>query len=308
MKKHPYNLTLLAILFASVASFPIAALAADSGNVEGQLQREKDKRPVVGAKVSLKETGAQAITGQNGNYAFRDLAPGSYTLVVKADGVATVERNINVSANKTSREDVKLAEALSALETIVVMAQFTPYATARAAQQEASNLVNITTAEEMRKLPDVSTAETVRRLPGISLETDTGEGRFINIRGLDADLNSTTFGGLRLPPSNNATPFSGGRAVALDAIPTGLVGALTVTKTNLPEQDAEALGGTIEITPKPHRAVVRPLFRVMSVQGASHCVERTSPTFRLPQAGALVVVRQLTLASWLTKIAPFPLS
>ncbi len=102
----------------------------------------------------------------------------------------------------------------------------------------------------MRKLPDVNIAETVRRIPGISLETDTGEGRFINIRGLDADLNSTTFGGLRLPPSNNASPFGGGRAVALDAIPTGLVGAITVTKSNLPEQDAEALGGTIEITPK----------------------------------------------------------
>jgi TonB-dependent receptor len=96
----------------------------------------------------------------------------------------------------------------------------------------------------------VNIAETVRRIPGISLETDTGEGRFINIRGLDSDLNSTTFGGLRLPPSNNASPFGGGRAVALDAIPTGLVGAITVTKTNLPEQDAEALGGTIEITPK----------------------------------------------------------
>ena len=35
----------------------------------------------------------------------------------------------------------------------------------------------------------------IRRVPGVSLETDTGEGRYINIRGLDADLNSTTFGG-----------------------------------------------------------------------------------------------------------------
>jgi TonB-dependent receptor len=138
----------------------------------------------------------------------------------------------------------------SAMETVIVEAQRTTTALARSAQKEAPNLVNLMTAEEMRKLPDVNIAESVRRIPGISLETDTGEGRYINIRGLDADLNSTTFGGLRLPPSNNASPFGGGRAVALDAIPTGLVGAITVTKTNLPEQDAEALGGTIEITPK----------------------------------------------------------
>ncbi|MFS2136232.1 TonB-dependent receptor [Duganella sp. Dugasp56] len=137
-----------------------------------------------------------------------------------------------------------------AIQVIVVDAQRATNSNARQAQEQAPNLINLMTAAEMRKLPDVNIAESMRRIPGISLETDTGEGRFVNIRGLDADLNSTTFGGLRLPPSNNASPFGGGRAVALDAIPTGLVGAITVTKSNLPEQDAEALGGTIEITPK----------------------------------------------------------
>jgi TonB-dependent receptor len=138
----------------------------------------------------------------------------------------------------------------SAIDRIVVQAQRATEADARAAQEEAPNIVNVITTEEMRKLPDVNVAEAVSRLPAISLETDTGEGRYVNIRGLDANLNSVTFGGLRLPPSNTASSTGGSRAVALDAIPTGLVGAITVTKTNLPEQDAEALGGTIEITPK----------------------------------------------------------
>jgi outer membrane receptor for ferrienterochelin and colicin len=61
-------------------------------------------------------------------------------------------------------------------------------------QETAPNLINVTSAEEIRKLPDVNAGEAVRRLPGISLETDTGEGRYVNIRGLDADLTSTTFG------------------------------------------------------------------------------------------------------------------
>jgi len=148
----------------------------------------------------------------------------------------------------------------SALDTIKVEAQRSSEKVARAAQEEAPNLVNIRTAEEMRTLPDVSVAEAIARIPGISLETDTGEGRYINIRGLDSDLNSTTFGGLRLPPSNPASPQGGGRAVALDAIPAGFVGAITVTKTNLPEQDAEALGGTIEITPKTAPKSGRPFF------------------------------------------------
>ena len=137
-----------------------------------------------------------------------------------------------------------------ALATIVVRAQRTPAGVARQAQKEAPNLINVQTYQEIRKLPDITTAEAVRRIPGISLETDEGEGRYVNIRGFDADLNSTTFGGLRLPPTNNASPFGGYRAVALDSIPIGLVGAITVTKSNTPSMDAEALGGTIEITPK----------------------------------------------------------
>ncbi len=138
----------------------------------------------------------------------------------------------------------------NALEEVLVMGQRTTVEVARAAQQQAPNLIELTTAEQIQKLPDVNTGEAVRRLPGISLETDTGEGRYVNIRGLDADLNSTTFGGLRLPPTNTSSPSGAGRAVAFDSIPVGFIGAITLTKSNLPEQDAEALGGTIDITPK----------------------------------------------------------
>ena len=51
-------------------------------------------------------------------------------------------------------------------------------------------------------------AEALQRIPGISLETDSGEGRFINIRGMDSDLNGTTYGGVRLPASNPSSPLA----------------------------------------------------------------------------------------------------
>lgn len=151
------------------------------------------------------------------------------------------------ASGTTSGSTPETAVTLSALR---VSAQSTPASTARMIQQYAPNMVNVIPAATIEKLPDVNAAEAVRRVPGISLETDTGEGRFVNIRGLDADLNGTTFGGVRIPPTNTASPSGAGRAVAFDSIPAGLIGAITVTKTNTPDQDAEALGGTIEITPK----------------------------------------------------------
>jgi TonB-dependent receptor len=183
----------------------------------------------------------------------RNLTP-LFALLAATAGIG-LSSALNASAGEAqalggSGEGSAAEARQDALEEITVSAQRSTPDMARAAQREAPNLIYIATAEEMQKLPDVNTGEAIRRVPGISLETDTGEGRYINIRGLDADLNSTTFGGLRLPPTNNSSPSGAGRAVAFDSIPIGFVGAIKVTKSNLPEQDAEALGGTIDITPK----------------------------------------------------------
>jgi TonB-dependent receptor len=240
----PFALT--AIMGALLLSQHAAAASPD--HLDGQVVRAKDGRPLAGATVLVRGTDRTTRTGADGHFVIDGLPAQALVVEVSADGMQPLVRDLPF--NHESTLNMAMETSMSALETIVVDAQRVPNDVARAAQQESLNFINVTTAEEIRKLPDVNAGEALARVPGISLETDTGEGRFINIRGLTSDLNATTFGGLRLPPSNPASPFSGGRAVAYDAIPTGLVGALTVTKTNLPEQDAEALGGTIEITPK----------------------------------------------------------
>src|ERR1700738_5043815 len=152
-------------------------------------------------------------------------------------------------------------EPRNALQEITITAQRTTEAEARAAQKDAENIVNVISIEEIRKLPVVNSGDAVRMIPGVQLETDTGEGRFVNIRGLDSDLSSTTFGGVRLPATDVTTsPYGGGRAVSFDAIPAEMIGAITVTKTNRPEQEAEALGGTIEISPKTVPLSGKPYF------------------------------------------------
>ncbi|MGC2031332.1 MAG: TonB-dependent receptor [Steroidobacteraceae bacterium] len=123
-------------------------------------------------------------------------------------------------------------------------------ADAIAEKQQAPNLIDVQPLSEIIKLPDINTAEALQRIPGISLETDSGEGRFVHIRGLDSDLNGTTYGGVRLPASNPSSPSGGGRAVAFDTFPTGVIGGVELTKTSRPDMDAEALGGSINLVPR----------------------------------------------------------
>jgi len=81
-----------------------------------------------------------------------------------------------------------------AIQKVLVEAQRSTEALARGAQREAPNVVNLMTAEAIKKLPDVSVGEALGRVPGVSLEYDTGEGRYINIRGIDSD------GAIRVAP------------------------------------------------------------------------------------------------------------
>lgn len=136
--------------------------------------------------------------------------------------------------------------------------------TARREQEEAPNLVDIQPAETIAKYPDVNAAEAISRIPGVALSVDTGEGRFVNIRGLDGNLNGATFGGVVLLNTQpGGTYFNGaGRAVEFDTVPIGAIDRIVVTKTGLPDHEAEGLGGSIELTPRTALGLKKPFVDV----------------------------------------------
>ena len=131
---------------------------------------------------------------------------------------------------------------------------------ARERQFAAPNLVNIQPAETIQKYPDFNAAEALGRIPGVSISTDTGEGRFVNIRGIDGNLAGATFGGVPLLNTNPGGTYfgGGGRAVEYDTIPTGSIDGLVVYKTTLPDHEAEGLGGSVDLTPRTAADVGRP--------------------------------------------------
>ncbi|HEV2362989.1 MAG TPA: TonB-dependent receptor [Caulobacteraceae bacterium] len=131
---------------------------------------------------------------------------------------------------------------------------------ARVVQFEAPNLVSVRAIETIRKYPDYNAAEALGRMPAISLSSDTGEGRFVQIRGIDANLDGATYGGV---PLLNTFPGGtesggGGRAVEFDTIPVGAVDGIIVTYTTLPDHEAEGLGGSIELSPRTAAHVDKP--------------------------------------------------
>jgi hypothetical protein len=154
------------------------------------------------------------------------------------------------------------------LEEIIVTANRLA-AVARLEQKEAANLINVQSAEDIAKYPDFDAAQALGRIPGLTMAGDTGEGRFISIRGMDGNFNGSTFGGVTLLNTNpQGTYFTGsGRAVEFDTIPVGAIDRILVTKTGLPDHDAEGLGGSVELTPRSAAKLIRPFLVEGTVGG-----------------------------------------
>ncbi|WP_229415664.1 TonB-dependent receptor [Pseudoduganella armeniaca] len=159
---------------------------------------------------------------------------------------------------------------------VVVAGQRASLARAIAAQEKADNIVSVVSSDDIGGLPDKNAAEALARLPGVSVQRDQGEGRYVSVRGLGPDLNAVTINGALVP-----SPEAGRRAVALDVLPAGLIRALEVSKTLTPEQDANSLGGTVEV--KTLSAFDLPGTLLTVGAGASHDTntDQTSPAANL---------------------------
>ncbi len=74
-------------------------------------------QPISGAIASLTSTGQTQTTGNDGRYEFKDLAPGSYTLTVRANEYETATKQVKVEAGKITSCDFQLQKG--AIDVVV---------------------------------------------------------------------------------------------------------------------------------------------------------------------------------------------
>src|SRR3977135_3547075 len=78
----------------------------------------------------------------------------------------------------------------------------------------------------------------------VSLERDEGDGQYIPLRGPEPRLSNVTINGIHVPSPE------GVRNVKLDAIPSDLVDMVEISKTLSANQDADAIGGSVNLVTK----------------------------------------------------------
>src|SRR5689334_19839850 len=247
-----------AVSFArrAVVQFGIAALTGSLSLVRAQSADGVVRGRVIdpagagisGASIHLSGTTLGGFTDAFGVYVVRRVPAASYTAVVRRAGFAPDSFAVEVHGHDTVTHEVTLRRSAQELERVVVTASPRLNETIEQAlskQRSADNIVSVLSGDVIRALPNANAAEAAARIPGVSTERDEGEGKFVQIRGTEPRLSNVTVNGVHIPGTQ-----SGSRVTKLDDVPTDILGAIEVTKTLTADQDADAIGGSVNLVTK----------------------------------------------------------
>jgi len=232
-------LALMAIFIIATASSPTVFAQGSTGVIVGTVTGPSGA-VIADCRVAVQGTNIEAHTGLQGSYRLAPVPAGEHTLVFRYLGLQRATATVTVVAGETLRQDMALAYGgeIEVRGSPLLEGQ----AKALNRQKNAMNISNIVAADQIGRFPDKNAAEATERIPGISLLRDQGEGRYVLVRGTEARLNSTTINGERIP-----SPESGGRSIALDTIPSDLLGSIEVSKALKPDMDGDSIGGTVDL-------------------------------------------------------------
>jgi TonB-dependent receptor len=258
---HSIVVVAILALFAPTAAAQ-APTPASSGVIEGRVTDGASGDSLPGARLTIPGSAIETSTDRQGLFRLTGVPAGQQTILVSYLGRRDETVDVEVIAGSTRRLDVNMGTNRFE-ESVTVPAELIRDAQARALNQQktAANITNVVSADQIGSFPDGNAAETVQRIPGISITKDQGEGRYVNIRGTDARLNSMMINGERIPAPDPLL-----RQVALDVVPSELLQAIEVSKALTPDMDADAIGGSVNLVMKnaPEK------FRVLGAIGGGY--------------------------------------
>jgi TonB-dependent receptor len=224
-----------------LALLPLASVQA--ATIQGRVDLA-DSGGAHGVKVLVPGTSLTAVTDRSGFYSIAGVSTGEYTVKFDYVGSPAVEKTVSVpSADSVVTADATIAGDAVQLEGYTVNAYATGTARAVNLQRTSDNLREVVASDRFGQFPDGNAAEALNRLPGVSVERDQGEGRFVVVRGIDPNLNAVSLDGLAL-----ASPSADDRKTLLDTLPLEVLDNIEVSKTVLPSQPGDAIGGYIELS------------------------------------------------------------
>ncbi len=237
------------VLSACFAASASALFAQGTGSITGRVLNAATGSYLAGASVTLDGAATGDVSAEGGAFRVNDLPAGARTLVVTYPGLDVARVPVTVVAGATRDVLVELSSKIYQLDAYRVSELREGEAAAVARQRAAENIKQVIATDTFGNVADANVGNLLLRLPGISAQRDEGEVHLVSIRGIDPQFNSVMVDGTRL--SGASTRGDGlSRAFEVDKVSTNSIESIEVVKAQLPEMDADAIGGTINLKTK----------------------------------------------------------
>ncbi|HEX4301907.1 MAG TPA: TonB-dependent receptor [Rhizomicrobium sp.] len=106
-------------------------------------------------------------------------------------------------------------------------------------------------AEDIAKFPDLNLSESIQRIPGVALARDEGEGKNIQVRGLNSTFTRVRINGMEAMSTTGAEDSQGGtnrgRSFDFNVFASDLFSAITVHKSASADLEEGSLGATVDL-------------------------------------------------------------
>jgi TonB-dependent receptor len=243
MRKCFQSLFLITILFNVLWVNPAAAQEG-KGSVTGTV-KDSSGGVLKGALLDLEPSAQRGVSDDQGKFKITDIPAGQYTLTVSYVGLANFTQTVNVAAGQSAGVDAVLNIAGVSDQMVVTAERIQGEAEAINIERTADDIVQVLPLSVIHSLPNTNIADAVGRLPSVTLERDEGEGKYLQIRGTEPRLSNFTINGVNIP-----SPEPNVRNIKLDVIPSTIVDRIEVYKTLSANQDADAIGGSVNLVTK----------------------------------------------------------
>jgi hypothetical protein len=183
------RLAVLGLVLLATAS---AVAQERSGSIKGHVA-DYSSNPLPGASVRVDPGNATAVTDREGGFLIGSQAPGNYKVAISYVGFVTDTQDVVVTAGAQAKVESKLRPSVNVSEVVTVTASRSRGEVEALNQKKsADNIVDILPAEVITSLPNANVADAIGRLPSVSLERDEGEGKYVQVRGLESRYTNAT--------------------------------------------------------------------------------------------------------------------
>lgn len=229
-----------AILFLLLFSF--SYLQAQKGLLRGTIT-DNLGLALPGANITIEPLELYTVTDVEGRFTLTNIPAGTHELRISYIGYGDIAKEISIEEGKTQTISASLTPGVQlGVDVLVLGDRLKGQAKALNQQKNNANITNIVASDQIGRFPDANIGDAMKRIPGITMQFDQGEARDIIIRGLAPQLNSVTLNGERIPSAEGDN-----RRIQMDLIPADMVQTIEVNKAVLPNMDADAIGGSVNL-------------------------------------------------------------